>query len=201
MLQQIAKRTQNQPDCHCNVRHVLPVAASGYLPLRFEEDWCANCNKMAPQCWILPRELSLHSVSARACTQGYWPLDFGTGNTMNSYRGDSYTLFRGLVHGDLLVGKHAQIFVQFGTYDETGRRCRPESTDQSNLDLQLFFLAWNGDRFFLRAGRQEVTPRHTSRLIAAREGTNIRLAFDGVRAGWKQEPYRIDAITFRPAPQ
>lgn len=72
-----------------------------------------------------------------------------------------------------------------------------ESTDQSNLDLQQGSLAWNGDRFSLRAGRQEVI-LGTSRLIAVREDPNIRLAFDGARASWKQGPYRIDALAFRP---
>lgn len=175
----------------------LPVAASEYMPLRFEENWGANCNKATPKCWRIAEAATLtFGADARVRAQGYWPLDFGIGNAMNSRRGDSYTLFRGLVHGDLRVGKYAQLFVQFGAYDESGRRGGPESADQSILDLQQGFLAWNGDRFFLRAGRQEVT-FGTSRLIAVREGPNIRLAFDGVRAGWKQGPHRIDILAFR----
>ncbi len=35
-------------------------------------------------------------------------------------------------------------------------------------------------------------------MIAVREGPNIRLAFDGARAGWKQGSHRIDAFAFRP---
>lgn len=176
----------------------LSVAASEYMPLRFEENWGSNCNKMTPKCWRITEETTLTLGSdARVRAQGYWPLDFGIGNTMNSHRGDSYTLFRGLMHGDLRVGKHAQMFMQFGAYDESGRRGGAESNDQSNIDLQQGFLAWNGDRFSLRAGRQEVI-LGTSRLIAVREGPNIRLAFDGARASWKQGPYRIDALAFRP---
>jgi hypothetical protein len=175
----------------------LPAVASEYLPLRFEENWSANCNKIAPKCWRIAEGATLtFGADARVRAQGYWPLDFGI-DAADGRSGDSYTLFRGLAHGDLRVGKYAQMFVQFGAYDEAGRRGGPERTDQSNLDLQQGFLAWNGDRFSLRAGRQELT-LGTSRLIAVREGPNIRLAFDGVRAGWKQGPYRIDAIAFRP---
>ncbi|MDV6345212.1 alginate export family protein [Nitrosomonas sp. Is37] len=63
--------------------------------------------------------------------------------------------------------------------------------------MQQGFLAWNGNMFSVRAGRQEMT-LGTSRLIAVREGPNIRLAFDGVRASWNREPHRIDVFTFRP---
>lgn len=93
----------------------LSVAASEYMPLRFEENWGSNCNKMTPKCWRITEETTLTlGADARVRAQGYWPLDFGIGNTMNSHRGDSYTLFRGLMHGDLRVGKHAQMFMQFG---------------------------------------------------------------------------------------
>ena len=89
----------------------LPVAASEYLPLRFEEDWGAHCNKMTPKCWRIAETATLTlGADARVRTQGYWPLDFGIGN-MNNQTGDSYTLFRGLVHGDLRVGKYTQMFV------------------------------------------------------------------------------------------
>jgi hypothetical protein len=126
----------------------LPVPASEYLPLRFEEDWGASCTKVAPKCWRIGETATLtFGADARARTQSYRPLDFGIG----SGGGDGYTLFRGLAHGDLRIGKHAQMFVQFGAYDEAGRRSGPESTDQSSPDLQQGFLAWNGDMFSLRA--------------------------------------------------
>ncbi len=108
---------------------------------------------------------------------------------MNSHRGDSYTLFRGLMHGDLRVGKHAQMFMQFGAYDESGRRGGAESTDQSNIDLQQGFLAWNGDRFSLRAGRQEVI-LGTSRLIAVREGSQYPSCFR-----WRTRQLETGAIS------
>lgn len=176
----------------------LPVTASEYQSLRFEEDWRANCSKITPKCWRIGEAATLTlGADARVRAQGYWPVDFGIGNTMDVRRGDDYTLLRGLVHGDVRVGKHIQIFMQLGAYDEAGRRGGPESTDQSSLDLQQGFLAWNGDRFSLRAGRQEMT-LGSSRLIAVREGPNIRLAFDGARASWKQGSHRIDAFAFRP---
>ena len=168
----------------------LSVAASEYMPLRFEENWGSNCNKITPKCWRITEETTLTLGSdARVRAQGYWPLDFGIGNTMNSHRGDSYTLFRGLMHGDLRVGKHAQMFMQFGAYDESGRRGGAESTDQSNIDLQQGFLAWNGDRFSLRAGRQEVI-LGTSRLIAVREGSQYPSCFR-----WRTRQLETGAIS------
>ncbi|WP_160810556.1 alginate export family protein [Nitrosomonas sp. HPC101] len=129
---------------------------------------------------------------ARVRAQGYWPDNFGIGSG-----NDGYTLFRGLAHGDVRVGKHIQMFVQFGAYDEISRSGGPVSTDQSLPDLQQGFLAWNGEKLSLRAGRQEMT-LGTSRLIAARDSPNIRRAFDGVRAIWKQESTRVDVFAFRP---
>lgn len=173
----------------------LPVDAFEYMPLRFEEDWGASCNKIAPKCWRIGEAATLtFGADARVRAQDYRPVDFGVGSGVGN---DGYTLFRGLAHGDLRVGKHVQMFVQFGAYDEAGRRGGPVSSDQSNLDLQQGFPAWNGDMFSLRVGRQEMT-LGTSRLIAVREGPNIRLAFDGVRASWKQGSHRIDAFAFRP---
>ncbi len=177
-----------------NRKASLVVAVVLAMPLRFEEDWGASCTKVAPKCWRIGETATLtFGADARVRAQSYRPLDFGIG----SGGGDGYTLFRGLAHGDLRIGKHVQMFVQFGAYDEAGRRGGPESTDQSSPDLQQGFLAWNGDMFFLRVGRQEMT-LGTSRLIAVREGPNIRLAFDGVRASWRQGSHRIDAFAFRP---
>ena len=128
MRQQTARKRKTSLIAVVTFAMSLPVAASEYLPLRFEEGWGANCNKIAPKCWRIAEGATLtFGADARVRAQGYWPLDFGIGNAMNSHRGDSYTLFRGLVHGDLRVGKYAQMFVQFGAYDESGRRGGPES--------------------------------------------------------------------------
>ena len=196
MCQQMAKNLKLNLTAAAMLTLSLPTTASEYLPLRFEENWGANCNKIAPKCWRIGEAATLTlGADARVRTEGEWPLDFGIDNATG--KGDGFTLFRAMMHGDLRVGKHAQMFVQFGAYDEAGRRDGHISVDQSTPDLQQGFLAWSGDKFSLRAGRQEMT-LGTSRLIAVREGPNIRLAFDGARAGWKQGPHRIDAFAFRP---
>jgi hypothetical protein len=170
-----------------------PAHASEYKPLRFDEDWSQVCDKVKPKCWRIRESATLTlGANARVRAQHYGPDNFGIGSGS-----DSYVLFRGLAHGDLRVGKHVQAFVQFGVYDEAGRAGGPVSADQSSPDLQQGFLAWNGDMFSFRAGRQEMT-LGTSRLVSVREGPNIRLAFDGVRASWKQGSHRIDGFTFRP---
>ncbi|SNX58593.1 Alginate export [Nitrosomonas ureae] len=195
MYQQTAKTCKVSLAAAVMLIASLPTAASEYLPLRFEENWGADCNKIAPKCWRIGKAVTLtFGADARVRSDNYRPLNFGIGSDTG---GDSLTLFRSMAHGDLRVGKHAQMFVQFGAYDEAGRRGGPISVDQSNPDLQQGFLAWNGDKFSLRVGRQEMT-LGTSRLIAVREGPNIRLAFDGARAGWRRGSYRIDAFAFRP---
>lgn len=65
--------------------------------------------------------MSVYRVDARVRAQSYRPVDFGIGSAIHG-GGEGYTLFRGMMHGDLRVGKHAQMFVQFGAYDEAGRR-------------------------------------------------------------------------------
>jgi hypothetical protein len=173
----------------------LFASASGYQSLRFEEDWREDCSKISPKCWRIGETSSLtFGADARIRTQGYWPLDFGIGSQTS---GNDYTLFRGMAHGDLRIRNHVQLFVQFGVYDEIGRRGGPISVDRSNPDLQQGFLAWNGKALSLRLGRQEIT-LGTSRLLSVREGPNIRLAFDGARTSWHQESYRVDAFVFRP---
>lgn len=53
----------------------------------------------------------------------------------------------------------------------------------------------------MRAGRQELA-FGSARLVGTREGPNIRLAFDGVRAGWTRGGLAVDAFATRPvAPQ
>lgn len=71
----------------------LPTAASEYLPLRFEEDWGADCNKIAPKCRRIGKATTLtFGADARVRAQSYQPLDFAIGNS----GGDGYTLFRGM---------------------------------------------------------------------------------------------------------
>src|SRR5687768_3920495 len=171
----------------------LPVTASEYKPLRFDEDWGQVCDEVRPKCWRIHEAPTLTlGAEARIRAQHYGPDNFGIGRGS-----DSHVLFRGLAHGDLRVGKHVQAFVQFGVYDEAGRAGGPVSTDQSSPDLQQGFLAWSGDMFSLRVGRQEMT-LGTSRLVSVREGPNIRLAFDGIRTSWGHGPHRIDGFAFRP---
>ncbi|MGH8685558.1 MAG: alginate export family protein, partial [Nitrosospira sp.] len=171
----------------------MPVTASEYKPLRFDEDWGQVCDKVRPKCWHIHEAATLtFGADGRIRAQHYGPDNFGIGRGS-----DSHILFRGQVHGDLRVGKHVQAFVQLGAYDEAGRAGGPVSTDQSNPDLQQGFLAWNGDMFSLRVGRQEMT-LGTSRLVSVREGPNIRLAFDGVRTSWSHGSHRIDGFAFRP---
>lgn len=63
---------------------------------------------------------------------------------------------------------------------QSGRPSSP--VERNNLDLQEAYLQWTPNDLSLRAGRQEVR-LGSQRLVAWREGTNVRRTWDGVRLG------------------
>lgn len=134
---------------------VIPLfaGAAEYQSLRFEEDWRANCSDITPKCWRIGNTNSLtFGADTRVRMQGYRPLDFGVGSSTSD---DSYLLFRGMAHGDLRIGTYyAQVFVQFGVYNEVGCRGGPIRVDRSSPDVQQGFFAWNGDVLSFLVGRQ-----------------------------------------------
>ncbi|CRD63132.1 conserved hypothetical protein [Stenotrophomonas thermophila] len=65
------------------------------------------------------------------------------------------------------------------------------------MDVQQAYWRWQRGGFHLQLGRQEAG-YGSSRLLSVRDGPNIRLAFDGARAGWKGRLGTLDLMALRP---
>lgn len=114
---------------------------------------------------------------------------------------DSFLLHRLLLHLDTRWDQF-RVFAQLGNFEEFGRQPQAKPSDVDHLDVRQLFIDYRlplgSDELTLRGGRQELA-FGASRLIAARDGPNIRLAFDGLNAQYKSHSWKVTAIAVRPA--
>jgi Alginate export len=112
----------------------------------------------------------------------------------------AYDLHRLLLDADVHLGD-ARVFVQLGSELEAGRRPAPSPLDVDRFDLQQSFadyrLSAGPGSLVLRAGRQEMAFDEGA-IIGVRDGPNVRLSFDGVRASYTDAASAIDAFAVRP---
>ena len=113
---------------------------------------------------------------------------------------DSYLIQRVNLHADLRLGPYLQLFGQL----EDARAFQKNSigpADSDKLDLEQLFAAVVvpvADGFVkARVGRQEMA-FDLQRFIAARDGPNVRQAFDGFWGDWEHGPWRLIAYATRP---
>lgn len=121
----------------------------------------------------------------------YDPARFGIGGSE-----DGYGLLRALASATY-VEDNWQARVQLGVHAENGKAGGPGRTDSGALDVQQAYWRWQRGGFHLQLGRQEAG-YGSSRLLSVRDGPNIRLAFDGARAGWKGRLGTLDLMALRP---
>lgn len=176
----------------------------GPLVHRFDEDWRPWCAAGEPRtatetikCLSPAPDLNL-SLGGELRERFEAARNPGFGLRQNS---ESALLHRAMLHADLRAGQHVRAFVQFGWFDQSGRDVRPAPTDIDRLDVTQAFVdlsaSAGGGRATLRAGRQELS-FGSQRLIAVREGPNIRRSYDGVRAFWNRGATRADAFYIEP---
>ncbi len=118
---------------------------------------------------------------------------FGT----SGLKTDDYLFTRALLGADLHLGTHFRAFVQLDSTTVNGKRGALSPTDASGTDWQQAFLEANTGDASLRLGRQEVI-FGSQRLVALRDGPNVRQAFDGLRAMIDLKGYAINLFAFRP---
>ena len=113
---------------------------------------------------------------------------------------DNYLIQRANVHADLRLGQYVQVFGQLVDArafhkDDLG------PPDRDILDVEQLFAAvvvpHAGGFFKARIGRQEMA-FDLQRFIAARDGPNVRQAFDGVWADWEDGPWRYIGYATHP---
>lgn len=178
-----------------------PGSAAAFRPLRADEVFCSpdvEADAGAPWWWSLKRrpvgagELHLGG-EVRARAESYAPVNAG----LRGGRDDSFLMYRALVHADWQPTEALRVFGQIGYWNQTGRSPRAAPTDVDRGDVEQLFVEWRGDAAWLRAGRQELL-LGSGRLVGFRAGPNIRLAFDGLRAGWIGEAGRLELFHLRP---
>lgn len=106
-------------------------------------------------------------------------------------------LLRGLIHFDLRSRGGFRTFVELGTALAAGGERPERPIDENRLSVRQAFgeaagLGAHG-RLRLRVGRQEL-PLGSGRLVALRDGPNVRLSFDGVRLTVTHDRGTVDAL-------
>ena len=108
-------------------------------------------------------------------------------------------LQRYLLHANLEIGSSLRVFAQVRSAIEDGRTAPPSPVEQGRLDLQQGLLEFRSGTdgheasTFVRLGRQELA-FGSQRLIALREGPNIRRRFDGLQGRYANEHVQVSAI-------
>ena len=116
---------------------------------------------------------------------------------------DGYFLQRYLLHTDLRAGSRLRVWTEFNSGLENGRIGGPRPViDEDKLDLHQAFVdvtvgVTGPSAAVLRVGRQEIA-LGAGRMYALREGPNVPLSFDGVRAIAHAGPWRLDGWAARP---
>ncbi|MDN3656067.1 alginate export family protein [Ferruginibacter paludis] len=111
---------------------------------------------------------------------------------------NNFHLQRYNLHADLHLGKQFRIFSQLRSALENGRKDGPRPIDQDNMNIQNLFVEYNflyaaNEKLYVRFGRQEMF-YGSQRLIAVRDGPNLRFAFDAARISYNKNNVTLDAL-------
>ena len=182
-----------------------------YHSLRYQDDfsYLADPTKAAGDIWdpikyipigdgqYGPSYLSLGG-EMRERVESYLNPNFGIKAPPSS----AYLLQRLLLNIDAHVTDYIRVFAQLGEFDRVGNRGIKSTTDIDRLELTQGFVdlllpSPLGDAPVVRVGREELLFGY-QRLIAVREGTNVRRAFDGARITDHWGAATIDLLMVRP---
>lgn len=116
---------------------------------------------------------------------------------------NGYLLQRYLLHADIHVGSRLRLWTELNSSFENGRVGGPQPViDEDKLDLHQGFVEFEiiqrpGVAVRVLGGRQEIEVG-SGRMYSLREGPNVPLSFDGVRAIAQSRAWRFDAWVARP---
>jgi hypothetical protein len=102
---------------------------------------------------------------------------------------------RALMNVAVTAPNRARTYIELGAYDDQGRQPRPRPIDQSALDLAQAYIEMPIGNFQAKIGRQTVA---FTRLIATRDASNARRAFDMARVDWNRGAWHGLAMAGRP---
>ncbi|MGQ0721731.1 MAG: alginate export family protein [Candidatus Eiseniibacteriota bacterium] len=103
---------------------------------------------------------------------------------------------------DLHWGRGVRLFIELHSAIQDGRAAEPARLDEDQLEFQnLLVEGWferdDGDELTLRVGRQEMQ-LGSARLVAVRDGPNVRYTFDGGRVVMGEGGWSLSALAVRP---
>jgi hypothetical protein len=144
-----------------------------------------------------PSYLSLGG-EVRERFESYLNPNFG----LKAPQSNAYVLQRLLLNIDAHVTDYIRVFAQLGEFDRLGDRGVTSTTDIDHLELTQGFVDLRlpsplGDAPVVRVGREELLFGY-QRLIAVREGPNVRRDFDGARITDHWGAATIDLLLVRP---
>ena len=109
---------------------------------------------------------------------------------------DGYWLQRYMLHVDARLSRRVRAYGELKSGIEVGRSGGPRPPDEDQLDVHQAFVDVSFGRFTARVGRQELA-FGSQRLVAVREGPNIRQTFDGGTVVVQQGQWRLDGFGAR----
>jgi Alginate export len=109
---------------------------------------------------------------------------------------NGYWLQRYMLHVDARLSGHVRVYGEVKSGIEVGRAGGPRPPDEDQLDLHQAFIDVSFGALTARLGRQELA-FGSQRLIAVREGPNIRQTFDGGSVVLHAGRWRVDAFGAR----
>ncbi|PQJ26913.1 hypothetical protein BSZ35_18475 [Salinibacter sp. 10B] len=188
------KATQERPSFRLLRQEETWGALSG------EEDELASL-KYIP---LLHASKTFLTIGGEARSYGRWYRNEGWGAGPAQ---DGYLLQRFMLHGSLTAGGApnglwGRGFAQLKSGLIAGRDgpVYPPSRDRLGVNqafLEVGFARSPEREWLLRLGRQELH-YGAGRMIAAREGPNVRLGFDAVLARYEGRRWRVDAFAAKP---
>jgi hypothetical protein len=182
----------------------IKTQAQEFKPLRYNEDFSILKNDTNPNFYKRLKYTPLSKNRDFYLTTGgevRLQHQFFRNEEWGEEPSDTYgfLLTRTMLHADARLGKNIRLFGQLTSNFEMGRAAiNKRGIDQNPLDVHQVFidiksqLAENQTLTF-RVGRQELL-YGSQRLVATREGPNVRQTFDGMKVFFQKKNLQVDGL-------
>jgi hypothetical protein len=186
-----------------------PQARPAIQLLRFDENWSSLCDPKARQDLLDPLKCIPieHSKPGSYLSLGgefraVYEDVLNDSWSNKPFPVNSFWLERFQLFADTHFNSHVRLFLQLESGLEQGRPGGPRPIDKKNLDFLNAFAEFSGNssthETTLRVGRQELQ-FGSGRLMAVREGPNVRQGFYAGRLTQHLKTWTIDGFAARPA--
>ncbi len=105
---------------------------------------------------------------------------------------NNWFLSRGMFHADMRLSNRWQVFGELGTSHSVAKDM-PSPVDEDRLHVNQLFGKYRTENYEIAIGRENFN-YGSRRLIAIREGPNVRLSFDAIRFTYKWEQFSSEAL-------